>query len=47
MLQNTDSVDTNLLFVTITMPRALLLLGTFLSGFAVGILVFVMWGRRS
>jgi uncharacterized integral membrane protein len=41
-LQNTDAVDTRLLFVTVSMPRALLLLVTLLIGIAVGLIV----GRR-
>jgi len=36
ILQNTQAVDTKLLFVTVTMPRALLLLVTFLGGLAMG-----------
>jgi uncharacterized integral membrane protein len=36
ILQNTKAVDTKLLFVTVTMPRALLLLVTFLGGLAMG-----------
>jgi uncharacterized integral membrane protein len=36
ILQNTQAVDTKLLFVTVTMPRALLLLVTFLCGLAMG-----------
>lgn len=38
VLQNTEAVDTRLLFVTITMPRAVLLLITFLLGVIVGLL---------
>jgi uncharacterized integral membrane protein len=34
--QNTESVDTHLLFFTVTMPRALLLLVTLLIGMAIG-----------
>jgi len=37
ILQNTQAVETKLLFMTITMPRALLLILTFLVGFAGGI----------
>ena len=36
VLQNTQSVETKLLFMTITMPRAFLLFLTFLFGFVVG-----------
>jgi len=38
VLQNTQSVETKLLFVTITMPRAFLLFLTFLFGFIIGII---------
>ncbi len=38
VLQNTESVETRLLFTTITMPRAALLFGTLLVGFAMGVL---------
>lgn len=41
VLQNTEQVDTQLLFVTISMPRAALLAVTLLVGFAAGILVAV------
>jgi len=36
ILQNTQAVDTKLLFLTVTMPRALLLMVTFLCGLAMG-----------
>ena len=36
LLQNTESVETKLLFLTITMPRALLLLTTAAFGFIKG-----------
>ena len=35
--QNTAAVDTRLLFVTVTMPRALLLLLTLATGFVLGL----------
>ena len=38
-LQNTQIVETKLLFVTVGMPRALLLFVTLLIGFGVGLLV--------
>jgi len=38
VLQNTETVDTKFLFVTVTMPRAALLALTMLIGIAVGIL---------
>ena len=37
ILQNTRAVETKLLFMTITMPRALLLILTFLVGFVGGV----------
>ena len=37
-LQNTQAVETNLLFLTVTMPRAALLSGTLLIGFVLGVL---------
>ncbi len=37
VLQNTQAVETKLLFVTVTMPRALLLIVTLLAGFILGI----------
>lgn len=33
VLQNTESVDTKLLFITLSMPRAALLFGTLVIGF--------------
>ena len=39
VLQNTDTVETKLLFVTLEMPRAVLLFGTTTIGFLIGILV--------
>lgn len=38
IVQNTDPVETRILFLTVTMPRFILLLITALLGFAVGIL---------
>ena len=46
VLQNTDAVETRLLFATVTMPRAVLLLTTALIGFAVGILTSLVWMRK-
>jgi len=39
VLQNTESVDTKFLFITLEMPRAVLLFGTTTIGFLIGILV--------
>jgi uncharacterized integral membrane protein len=46
VLQNTDAVETQLLFATVTMPRAVLLLTTALIGFALGILIALVWMRK-
>ena len=46
VLQNTDAVETQLLFATVTMPRAVLLLTTALIGFALGILTSLVWMRK-
>ena len=46
VLQNTDAVETRLLFATVTMPRAVLLLTTTLIGFALGILTSLVWMRK-
>lgn len=39
ILQNTESVETKFLFATMSMPRAFLLMLTFLFGFVAGLLV--------
>ena len=46
ILQNTEHVETRLLFLSITMPRAILLMGTTLIGFALGILVSLFFQRK-
>lgn len=38
VLQNTEVVETKILFTTISMPRAALLFGTLISGFVIGVL---------
>ena len=47
ILQNTEQVETKLLFVSITMPRAILLMGTTMIGFALGILVSLFFQRKN
>lgn len=47
VLQNTESVDTKILFLTLTMPRAALLFGTFLVGFGLGVLTTGRLVRRA
>jgi putative membrane protein len=38
ILQNTQAVETKILFMTVTMPRALLLFVTFIIGFVAGLI---------
>jgi uncharacterized integral membrane protein len=38
VLQNTQAVETKLLFLSVTMPNAALLFGTLIIGFAIGVL---------
>lgn len=38
VLQNTETVETRILFTSISMPRAALLFGTLVIGFALGVL---------
>ena len=38
VLQNTQAVETKLLFLRVTMPNAALLCGTLVIGFAIGVL---------
>ena len=42
-LQNTESVDTRILFFTIAAPRAILLTATFLLGVITGTLMTMLW----
>lgn len=46
-LQNTESVDTRLLFATVTMPRAVLLFTAMALGFGSGVLASLYWLRSS
>ncbi|MGB2984301.1 MAG: LapA family protein [Phycisphaerae bacterium] len=46
VLQNTQTVETKLLFVTLTMPRAVLLFVTLLVGFALGLITATWFSRR-
>jgi len=46
IFQNTQAVETKLLFVTVTMPRALLLMVTFLVGLAVGFILSGFWFQK-
>jgi uncharacterized integral membrane protein len=38
VLQNTQTVETKLLFLTVTMPNAALMFGTLIIGFAIGVM---------
>jgi uncharacterized integral membrane protein len=38
VLQNTQAVETKLLFLTLTLPNAALLFGTLIIGFTIGVL---------
>ncbi|MFC1524633.1 LapA family protein [Thermodesulfobacteriota bacterium] len=46
VLQNTEPVVTKILFISITMPRAVLLFGTTIIGFALGVLVSYMMIKK-
>ena len=48
VLQNTEAVETKLLFVSVTMPRAALLFGTLIIGFALGVIcgAWLVRGRK-
>ena len=45
-LQNTQAVETKLLFTTVTMSRALLLILTFVAGFATGLITMSYMIRK-
>jgi len=47
VLQNTAAVETQILFFTLTLPRALLLFLTFLIGFILGLVVMLTGKRRT
>ena len=46
-LQNTESVETKILFMNVAMPRAILLISTFLVGFVAGLITTSMLLRKS
>jgi uncharacterized integral membrane protein len=46
ILQNTQEVETKLLFATISMPRAVLLLTTLVVGFVIGLLTAGRLSKR-
>ena len=43
VLQNTESVDTRILWATVSAPRAALLIGTSCAGFLAGFVVARLW----
>ena len=45
VLQNTEAVETKLLFMTITAPRAVLLFGTTVAGYVLGIFTAARFGK--
>lgn len=47
ILQNTQAVETKILFLSFTMPRALLLVATALVGFVLGVLVTFRQTRKA
>ena len=46
-LQNTESVETKILFMKVAMPRAILLISTFLAGFVAGTITTSLLLRKS
>jgi len=46
-LQNTESVETRILFMKVGMPRAILLISTFLVGFVSGTITTSLLLRKS
>ena len=46
-LQNTESVETKILFMKVAMPRAILLVSTFIVGFVAGTITTSMLLRKS
>ncbi len=46
LLQNTETVETKVLFITMTMPRAVLLFITTMVGFALGVLVSLILSKK-
>ncbi len=46
VLQNTEAVQTKLLFITVTMPRVLLLFLMLVIGFILGIVASLSWSKK-
>ena len=47
IIQNTESVETRILFVSLTMPRAVLLFVVFVIGIVTGLLTAFAYGSRN
>ena len=47
ILQNTQPVETKILFLNIFLPHALLLLVTLLTGFALGVIITMLYTRSA
>lgn len=45
VLQNTEAVETKILFITVTVPRAALLFGTTVVGYVLGIFTAARFSR--
>lgn len=46
LLQNTETVETRFLFLTVSAPLSVLLLATLLVGFALGVILTLLYGRE-
>ncbi len=46
VLQNTEAVETKLLFITVSVPRAALLFGTTVVGYVLGIFTAARFAKR-
>ena len=47
VMQNTESVETRILWLKLEMPRAVLLFGTLGPGFGIGILTAWRWKKKA
>lgn len=47
LLQNTETVETEFLFLTVSAPLSVLLFATLLIGFALGVILTLLYGRES
>jgi len=46
ILQNTETVETKFLFLTVYLPHAVLLLATLFIGFALGVIATLFYGKQ-